>query len=140
VADWPQPRRSFAVHANAASEWHKWKDHFELYLKASEKTSKNGPTKVAILLTAMSPDAIDIYKTVDWGSDQSKHDLDTVLQKFTGYFIPQRNETYERFSFHQRQQKEAEPFETFYTDLLRRIESCKYNADERLNFCATMSL
>jgi len=83
MEDWLQPPRSFAVHANAASERHKWKNHFKLCLKASEKTCKGGPTKVAILLTAMGPDAIAIYKTSDLGNDHSQDNFDTVLEKFT---------------------------------------------------------
>jgi len=104
MTDWLQPPFSIAVHANAASVWHKCKDHFELFLKTLEKTLKDGPTKVAILLTANGPHAINIYKTFDWGSDQSKDDLDTVLQKLMEYFIHQMNKTYGRFSFLRRQQ------------------------------------
>jgi len=62
MSDWLQPSRSLAVHANAASEWPKWRHHFELCRKASKQTSNDSTAKVAILLTAMGPDEIDIYK------------------------------------------------------------------------------
>ena len=43
------------------------------------------------------------------------------------------NEIYERFIFLQRKQKPGETFETFYTDLLRLVETCAYHAEEKGN-------
>ena len=100
-------------------------------MKATKKSAEEGQTKVAILLTAMRKDAIAIYKTMTWATPDESDKLDKVLESFSNYFKPKVNEIYERFTFLQRRQQQGETFDSFYTDLLRLVESCGYHQDER---------
>jgi hypothetical protein len=102
-------------------------------MKATKKNKEEPATQVAVLLTAMGKEAISVYKTFCWAEDDDKDKLDTVLKAFDNYFKPKRNVIYERFIFLQRKQKPGETFESFYTDLLRLVETCDYHAEEKGN-------
>ena len=66
-----------------------------------------------------------------WATPGDADKLDKVLEAFSNYFKPKVNEIYERFTFLQRRQQQGETFDSFYTDLLRLVESCGYHQDER---------
>ena len=101
---------------------------------ATEKTTKPGAVQVAMLLTLMGPEAIDIDRTFEWANALDKDDIDEVKAKFAAYFAPRRNVTvYERYKFTKRIQKVGEPFDTFVTDLRNLIRTCEYHVDERDN-------
>ena len=131
MAEGLKPPPPFSLGSDAAKEWPQWKNHFEYYMKATKKSAEEGPTKVAILLTAMGKDAIAIYKTMTWATPDDADKFDVVLEAFSNYFKPKVNEIYERFTFLQRRQQQGETFDSFYTDLLRLVESCGYHQDER---------
>ena len=78
----------------------------------------------------MGKEAIAIYQTFTW-ADRKADELDQVLAAFSKYFKPKTNEIYERFMFLQRRQRQGESFETFYTDLLRLVESCSCHQNEK---------
>ena len=130
MADGLRPPSLFSPQ-DAAKEWPQWRDHFEFYLKATKKDKESGPTQVAILLTAMGREAVSLYKTFTWADNGDKDKLEAVLAAFTTHFKPKTNEIYERFIFLQRKQRSGEPFDTFYTDLLRMVETCAYHAAEK---------
>lgn len=131
MSDGLKPPQSFNVTTESAKEWPQWKDHFTFYLRATKKNKEDGPTQVAILLTAMGREAIPIYKTFTWTAEGDNDKLDKVLEAFTTYFRPKTNETYERFIFLQRRQQPGEPFDAFYSDLLRLAETCCYHVEEK---------
>ena len=93
---------------------------------ATEKTTKPGAVQVAMLLTLMGPEALDIYRTFEWANALDKDDIDEVKDKFAACFAPRRNATYERYKYMQRIQKIGEPFDTFVTDLRNIIRTCEY--------------
>ena len=57
--------------------------------------------------------------------------MSEIIENFQNYAIGCVNETYERFRFNQRIQKEDEYFETWLSELRRSLKSC--------NFCTTCS-
>ena len=81
----------------------------------------------------MGPEAIDVYRSFDWGNEAENHNISQVKQTFARYFTPRTDVTYERYTFLQRNQELGETFDAFLTDLKNLISSCKYHADERGN-------
>lgn len=133
MAEGLKPPQPFTLTSNTAKDWPQWRDHFTYYMKATKKNKEEPATQVAVLLTAMGKEAISVYKTFCWAEDDDKDKLDTVLKAFDNYFKPKRNVIYERFIFLQRKQKPGATFESFYTDLLRLVETCDYHAEEKGN-------
>ena len=128
-----RPPGAMSLTGDLASGWVRWIERFQFYMLATEKTTKPGAVQVAMLLTLMGPEAIDIYRTFEWANALDKDDIDEVKAKFAAYFAPRRNVTYERYKFMKRIQKVGEPFDTFVTDLRNLIRTCEYHVDERDN-------
>ncbi len=55
-----------------AGGWVRWIERFQFYMLATEKTTKPGAVQVAMLLTLMGPEAIDIYRTFEWANALDK--------------------------------------------------------------------
>ena len=87
---------------------------------------------MAILLTAKAKEFSncnlpDLYM----GRQKEADELGEVLAAFWNYYKPKPNKIYERFILLQRRQRQGESFKTFYTDLLRLLESCSYHQNEK---------
>ncbi|KAG1708520.1 hypothetical protein GQR58_002969 [Nymphon striatum] len=110
--------------------WDKWVEQFDFFMTATERNGKSGEVKVALLLSLLGPQCMDIYRTFNF-SDIQKKDLEVVKASFKAYFSPKLNEVFERHRFLSRAQKEAEPFDMFLTDLYNLSSSCNYESVER---------
>ena len=87
--------------------------------------------QVAILLTLLGAEAMDIYRSFEWVTAADKADIVIVKAKFKAYFTPRVNETYERYKFLKREQEQGETFESFLTDLNNLVSSCGYHVEEK---------
>ena len=72
------PPGAMSLTGDLASGWLRWIELFQLYMLATEKTTKPGPVQVAMLLTLMGPEAIDIFRTFEWENVVDKDDIDLV--------------------------------------------------------------
>ena len=81
--------------------------------------------KIALLLTVAGCGALDLYNTFVFTEEQ-KDKFDVVMQKFEDHCTPRKNETYERYVFRNRIQKESESIEQYATDLRLRSQSCNF--------------
>ena len=82
--------------------WQRWVERSDCYMMATERDKMAGVIQVATLLTLMGPEAMDVYRSFDWGSEAQKHDISQVIEKCARYFTPRTNLTYERYTFLQR--------------------------------------
>lgn len=110
---------------NVAENFRKFKQNFEIYLKASGKISKPDDVKVAILLNIIGEEGVEIYNTLKLSEDQ-KHMYDVVIKEFESYTNPKRNVIYERYLFFTRKQMECENFDHYVTDLKKLASSCEF--------------
>ena len=95
------------VGLEVATSWLKWSEQFEFYMKATEKDTKGSDVQVAILLTLLGAEAMDIYRSFDRVTAVDKDDIVIVKAKFKAYFTPRVNETYERYKFLKRKQEQG---------------------------------
>lgn len=109
------------VHAN----WKAFRQSFELYLLAIGLDERNDRRKIALLLTVAGRAALDVYNTFVF-SEEERDTLPAVLSKFEDYCTPRKNETYERYVFRNRMQKETESIEQYVTDLRLKSQSCNF--------------
>ena len=119
------------VGLEVATSWQKWSEQFDFYMKATEKDTKGSDVQVAILLTLLGAEAMDIYRSFEWVTAADKDDIEIVKAKFKAYFTPRVNETYERYKFLKRKQEQGETFESFLTDLKNLVSSCGYHVEEK---------
>ena len=89
------------VRCGESVSWQKWSEQFDFYMKATEKDTKNSDVQVAILLTLLGAEGMDMYRSFEWVTLTAvdKDDIVIVKDKFKAYFTPRVNETYERYKF-----------------------------------------
>ena len=67
-----KPPEYLSLQGNVAENWRRWHQRFELYMLAIETDAKPNRTKIAILLSAIGPDALERYNHFKW--DDSPND------------------------------------------------------------------
>ena len=90
------PGNFIPVWLEVATSWLKWSEQFDFYMKATEKDTNDSDVQVAICLTLLGAEAMDIYRPFEWVTAADKYDIVFVKAKFKAYFTPRVNETYER--------------------------------------------
>lgn len=111
---------------SVATNWEKFKQRFELYLEASEKSSKPDKLKVALLLNLMGDEAIDVYNTFTFAENESRDELKVVVDKFDQYCKPRKNVVYDRFKFFSRSQEPGETVDRYVTELKKLADQTEF--------------
>ncbi|XP_072398136.1 uncharacterized protein [Diabrotica undecimpunctata] len=111
---------------NAASEWKFWKTCFEDYLRATGQDQSADKIKLSILRNIIGTESAKIMSTFAIPEDETnKYDL--MMSLIDKYVNPRMNESFERYNFITRVQKEGESFEQFLTSCRHLIRTCNYN-------------
>ena len=97
-----------------AAEWKLFKQMWENYcivagIKQEGPGADNAFTK-ALVLHTLGIDGLEVYNGLEL---QAEHTVKDVLAAFDKHFIGETNETYERFAFNKRDQKQDETIEDY---------------------------
>jgi hypothetical protein len=111
---------------NVAENWRKFRQKFEIFLKASGSEKDKEEVKVSKLLNLVGDDALDVYNTFRFAEEADKNNLGKVLAEFEAYCSPRKNEIFERFKMSSITQKEGQPFDQFLTELKIAVKTCEY--------------
>lgn len=114
---------------NLAENWKQFRRQLDIFMIASEFSTKSHEIRIAVLLNIIGQDAIDLFDTFDL-TDEQKQSYDEVLKSFDTFCKPKKNELYERYMFNKREQKEGESFDSFLMDIKRLARTCGYNDKE----------
>lgn len=120
-----KPPANLSLHGNLSENWRKFKQNFEIYLKASDKSGKEDEIKIAILLNIIGEECVEVYNTFAL-SDTERRSFQSVLKAFEDHCSPKKNIVFERFKFYSRLQQEAEGFDQFLTDVKKLSQSCEF--------------
>lgn len=120
-----RPPVGLSLDGNVAENWRKFKQQFQIYMKASGSEKKESDVKVAIFLNAVGEEGIELFNTFDL-SEGDQNDYDKVVNAFERHIAPKRNVVVERFIFNKRVQELNESFDNFYTDLKKLVKSCEF--------------
>ena len=118
-----QPLKEFSFEP---VEWPAWKERYERYCRASKLDAEGDSVRIDALVYTMGEKADKILKTFAYSTSEDKTKYDTILAKFSEYFVPRRNIINERCIFHSRKQAEHECIEQYYSDLYELILNCDY--------------
>ena len=117
---------SSILHGTRSGVCWKWRQRFEIYRVASGLTSQGDPVQTSLFLHSIGPEALDVYNTFVFGTEESKDKLEDVTKKFEEYFIPKRNVTYERHCFFMRNQLQGETIDQYVTELRTLEKTCEF--------------
>lgn len=116
------------LNGNVAKNWRRFKQQFEIYMKASGlfKTSKKEQS--CILLNLARQDAVEVFNTFQFTKEESNEDPKVLLEKFEAYCSPQKNVTYERHVFNTINQGATETIDAYVTDLRVKAKNCEFGS------------
>ena len=119
------PPEKFSFKPN---EWEEWIDEYHRYRRATKLHKEDGETQRDTLIYVMGgKQANQIFKTLKFETGKEVDtDYDTLVKKFTAYFVPKRNLTHERANFHEKSQGKDETVEEFVRELHTRVQHCDY--------------
>ena len=135
----PPPQLDFTGYV--ADNWKKFKQRFELFMEAGEKTTASHKTKNAILLTVAGAEAINVFNTFTFTEADHVSETDTtpnhsaVIAKFEAHCSPRQNETYERYIFRSTMQQALQPIDKYITEVKNRAKTCNYGTLESSLIC-----
>jgi hypothetical protein len=84
----PPDPLNFSGNANLSEEYKRWQQKFNYYLLASGKSEKDKKVQVALLLTCIGDDGLDIFNNFKWDNADHKDDIKKVQEKFASYCEP----------------------------------------------------
>ena len=61
-----RPPEQLSLEGNPPENWRRWRQRFELYLLAKEAHEKDDKIKIAMLLSAIGPEALERYNHFTW--------------------------------------------------------------------------
>ncbi|XP_077255650.1 uncharacterized protein LOC143893810 [Temnothorax americanus] len=120
-----KPPKSLDLSGNISENWRKFKQSFDIFLKASGSIRKPDEIKVAILLNIVGEDGIELYNTFNL-QEAERYNLAKVLQCFEEYCVPKKNIVYETFKFSSRMQQEDEKFDSFLAEIKKLSQTCEF--------------
>ena len=129
----PPPSQLELSTGNVADKWKVFEQKLDLYLAAIEKNESADNIKNAIFLTCAGTEALELFNTFVFGDDEKTNgvvNFEAIKKKFKEYCAPQTNETYERYVFNSRIQKEQEPIANFITDVKLKAKTCNFETKE----------
>ena len=71
--------------SDLSNQWTRFKEEFELFLTAAEKSDADDKIKVAIMLRCIWPRGNDIFKSFSFTGGKSKDVYDDVIEKFDAF-------------------------------------------------------
>ena len=93
------------------------------YEIASKLKTEEPELRVAILLSCVSKDAIDIFDGFSLTDDES-NDMDSILGAFEKFCIGETNKSYERFVFNSGNKKDGESVDVYGSELRTLAKTC----------------
>ena len=112
-----------------AENWKAYKQRWTNYAIVTQLEKQSEEYRVALFLYCIGDEAVKIYNSFDI-PEEDKKKLGAVLEAIDKYAQGETNETYERFIFNSRSQKEGEGIEKYVAALRTLAQTC--------NFCACL--
>ena len=91
--------------------------------KTGKFSNKSGKT---MKYDSFSPSALKVYNSLDFANEEEQYDIDLVLAKMTEFCRGVVNETYERYLFNTRSQRDNQSIDEFYSALLALSKNCSF--------------
>jgi hypothetical protein len=121
-----KPPSELKLDGDNAAEWSCFVQKLNIYLQATKAEKETEEYKGAVLLNCVGDKALKIYNTFKFESEKEKTSFASIQAKFTAYFAPTINVTYERYIFFSRDMREEESVDEYVTQLKQLRENCEF--------------
>ena len=117
---------------NPSENWRRWIQRFELYVAAKEMTRKPDATKIATLLSAVGPDALERYNHFIWQEGEDNEKYDHVKIKFGTELAGQKRIVFSRYQFWDHSKTSGQTLDKFLTQLRTLSLSCEFSEPDNM--------
>lgn len=124
----PTPNELCLKSKNIRNNWKLFKQQWSNYEIASGLNKEEQEIRTATFLTVVGSQALEVYNTFQWDTEEEKTQLEVILKKFEYYCLPKVNITYERYLFNSRKQNENESIDEYVTALRSLAENCDFGS------------
>ena len=121
-----RPPEPLSLDGNVADNWRRWNQRFELFMTASDSETKDNKVKVAILLSSIGPDALELYNTFDWAEGENKNDYKHIIKKLEDHCKGLDQEIIYRADFWSYDRPSDQAFDIYYTTLKMMAQQCNF--------------
>ena len=121
-----KPPSRLTLGANIQESWKLFKQRWDTYAVLSQVSTLQRNVQVALFLHCLDDDALKAYNGFSFVTPESDRTVSDIIAKFESFAIGEVNETYERFIFNNRAQRDGESFERFYSEIRRLVKSCNH--------------
>ena len=108
-----------------ATNWKAYKQQWENYAIVSQLEKQTEEYRVALFLYSIGTEAVKIYNSFDM-TEENRRKLSEIMKEFDRYAVGETNETYERYVFNSRNQKEDENIDKYVAELRTLAQSCGF--------------
>ena len=123
----PVPSR-LDTRGNIAENWKRWKQVWDSFEIASRLNQQENQVRVATFITCIGSDALEVYNSLPFESDEDKMIMSKVLELMENHCIGQTNVIYERYCFNNRNQETGESFDGYLTALKALAKTCNFGS------------
>lgn len=121
-----RPPKNLVITNDMAKTWMEWLQQFNWYSTAVQLNTQSAERQAATLMATIGPDAITIFNTFGLSAEEQRN-VEVIKQKFTDYFLPKSNVTYERYTFNKMSQNADETFTEFLTRIKAQSKKCDFD-------------
>lgn len=119
-----KPPKPLQVCGNIANNWKLWSQQYEWFEEATRLDRKSQKVQIGTFMSCIGADAVTIFNT--FGLEGPALQLGTIKERFSAYFTPKTNVTYERYTFNKLNQAEGETFDEFFTKVKTQSAKCEF--------------
>ena len=123
----PVPSR-LDTRGNIAENWKRWKQVWDSFEIASRLNQQENQVREATFITCIGSDALEVYNSLPFESDEDKMIMSKVLELMEKHCIGQTNVIYERYCFNNRNQETEESFDAYLTALKALAKTCNFGS------------
>ena len=84
------PPEALSLDGNIANNWRRWKQRYEIFTLASGLSGKEPKIQAATFLHVAGTEALEVYNTFTWETDDDKSKVDKITEKFDEYCNPRK--------------------------------------------------
>ena len=112
------------------ANFNRFETEFRDYLLLSGLGKQGKEYQMAALRQCMGEEEERLYQSLVFTDTEDKNDVNTVVKKLKAIAVGTINETYERYKFNTRNQKEDEGIEAYYAELRILAKTCNFDSIE----------
>ena len=121
------PPQALCIQFNPCENWKLFNQKWQNYSVITNLERQDTNYQVALLLHTLGDEALKVYNGFNFHGDDRHRTVDEIIAKFDEFvLVGAVNETYERFLFNRREQKEGESFENFQSAIRTLAKTCNY--------------